>query len=95
MHLGVPEHVDSDLRQVDRVGPEAEVERFGQALGQALGHRGQHVRSLQQMAHADVVRDGQPHGPFNTRAADQVVDLAVAGAGRHDDQVLRRLEVFQ
>jgi hypothetical protein len=95
VHLGVPEHVDRHRRQLDRVGSVAQFERRRQALGEPLGDGGHQLAAPQDGPHAHEVRHRQPRAALHAGAADQLVHLAVAGAGRHDDQVLGRLEVGQ
>ena len=91
VHLRVPEHVDRDLGQIDRMRPERQVERIDQTLRQSLGDRGHHVGPPQDVTHADEVGNGQPGAALHAGATDQFVDLAVARARRDDHRMLRGL----
>ncbi|MNO90134.1 hypothetical protein D3C76_816350 [compost metagenome] len=77
----MPEQVDVDLRQLDRVGQGDQVEGFDAGVGEALRHGGQQVGSLEDVAYRDEVRDFEADVAFDAESGHVRVHLAVPGGG--------------
>ncbi|MNN15973.1 hypothetical protein D3C81_1290960 [compost metagenome] len=91
----MPEQVDVDLRELDGVGQGDQAEGLHAGVGEALGHRGEQVGALEDVADGDEVRHFEADVPLDAEARHMGVHFAMAGGRRDHPHVAVGAEAFQ
>ncbi|MNT68020.1 hypothetical protein D3C72_2062160 [compost metagenome] len=89
---GMPEQVDLDFRQRERMLDVPEPEVPGASLRKRQGHRGDQVGGGDDVRQCDEMGDTQPDLALYAVLGEDLVDPGMPRPRRRDHDVLRRLE---
>lgn len=91
---GMPKKVDTDLRKLYGVIDVAQTKGLGTAVRVPLWNRGDHVGRRKDMSDCDEMRNQQAYATLFFGAFYDFIHLGMAGAGRHNDNMVRVVELL-